>query len=82
MNQQPELPIDPPAGSADEHYRAKCFEDLRLRIGEIVPLAEKIGPSLNNRVSERDAVDATMYTLVELVAAVLDNTVTTWQQEC
>lgn len=30
MTQQPEPPIDPPARSADEDYREKCFEHMLL----------------------------------------------------
>ena len=79
MNRQPELPIDPPAPSADEYHRATCFEDLLLCIGEIIRLAERIGRA-GDEVGGRQAVDGTVLVVIRLLADVLENTVTSWRE--
>lgn len=70
--------IDPPAASADENYRDKCFEDLLGCIGDLAPLAKKI---LDDGSLERGAVDATMHIVIEMLQAIMENTVTTWREE-
>ena len=80
MSDQPEVPIDPPAASADEKHRDTCFEDLLLCIREITPLAAKLAVDDRDGVATIDAVDFTMCTAVELLAALLENSVTSWRE--
>jgi hypothetical protein len=80
MPDQPELRIDPPAASADEDYREKCFEDLRLCIDQITVLAGRILRKDKAERTLQDVADASSYVIMEMSAAILATVVDRWQE--